>query len=114
VSGWKNHTEISGIPLLGLVSRIIIRVATVKHKAEDIGSRLPFYIISPWTRGAQVFTEHADHTSQILFLEQFLQANGYDFVDEQISDWRRAHMSNLVNGFDFDNASQPLSYFPPS
>lgn len=28
------------------------------------GSRLPFYIISPWTRGGRVFTEHADHTSQ--------------------------------------------------
>ncbi len=67
------------------------------------GTRVPFTIISPWTRGGKVLTEHADHSSQILFLEQFLQANGYDFKTEQINGWRRDHMSNLVNAFDFDN-----------
>lgn len=41
------------------------------------GFRLPFYIISPWTRGGHVFTEHADHNSQILFVEQWLEALGH-------------------------------------
>jgi Phosphoesterase family len=32
------------------------------------GFRLPFYVISPWTRGGHVFTAHSDHSSQIMFL----------------------------------------------
>lgn len=32
------------------------------------GFRLPFYIVSPWTRGGNVFTERADHNSQIKFI----------------------------------------------
>ncbi|KAL1618562.1 hypothetical protein SLS56_010536 [Neofusicoccum ribis] len=38
------------------------------------GFRVPFYIISPWTRGGHVFTEHADHVSQLLFLDRWLTA----------------------------------------
>ncbi|KAF3912765.1 hypothetical protein ABW20_dc0105965 [Dactylellina cionopaga] len=71
------------------------------------GFRLPFYIISPWTRGGNVFTEHADHSSQIMFVEQWLAAKGYNVTSSQIPAWRRAHMSNLVNAFDF--ASKDLS-----
>lgn len=33
-----------------------------------IGVRVPLIIVSPFTRGGKVFTEHADHASQILFL----------------------------------------------
>jgi phospholipase C len=32
------------------------------------GFRLPFYIVSPWTRGGHVYTENADHNSQIMFV----------------------------------------------
>ena len=32
------------------------------------GFRLPFYVISPWTRGGHLFTEHADHSSQFMFI----------------------------------------------
>lgn len=32
------------------------------------GFRLPFYVVSPWTRGGGVFTAHSDHSSQIMFL----------------------------------------------
>jgi phospholipase C len=37
-------------------------------RSDGLGYRLPFYIISPWTRGGHVFTEHADHNSQIMFV----------------------------------------------
>ncbi|KEF56329.1 phospholipase C [Exophiala aquamarina CBS 119918] len=69
------------------------------------GFRVPFYIVSPWTRtktGA-VFTEHADHNSQILFIEEWLAAQGKNVVTNQMVPWRRQHMSNLVNAFDFDH-----------
>jgi len=69
-----------------------------------IGVRVPFYIVSPWTRGNCVLTEHADHNSQILFIEEWLTVKGYDRIrtDEMVA-WRRAHMSNLINALDFGN-----------
>lgn len=69
-----------------------------------LGFRVPFYMISPWTRGNRIFTERADHNSQILFLEQWLTARGYSSIQtDQMVPWRRAHMSNLINALDLDN-----------
>ncbi|KAG6007366.1 hypothetical protein E4U21_006070 [Claviceps maximensis] len=67
------------------------------------GWRVPKYIVSPWTRGGNVFTESADHTSDIQFVEQWAAAQGYKGVyTEALTSWRRQHMSNLVNAFDFN------------
>ncbi|KAJ3758750.1 phospholipase C [Lentinula raphanica] len=80
------------------------------------GFRLPFTVISPWTRGGVVFTEPADHISQTLFLEQWAAARGTPFTNTQINDWRREHMSNLTNMFDFehpDYSAAPLPHTPP-
>lgn len=68
------------------------------------GPRHPRYIVSPWTRGGNVFTEHADHTSDIMFVESWAAANGYKVKTEAITPWRREHMSNLVNAFDFSKS----------
>ncbi|KAJ5625030.1 hypothetical protein N7510_001339 [Penicillium lagena] len=77
------------------------------------GFRVPFYLISPWTRGGKVFTERADHNSQILFVEQWLEARGYkNVVTNEMVPWRRAHMSNLLNAFDFDNPDYSLPNIP--
>jgi len=68
---------------------------------------VPFYIVSPWTRGNRVFTERADHNSQILFIEEWLTAKGYRGVKtDQMVPWRREHMSNLVNALDLDHVCQ--------
>ncbi|KAK4552522.1 hypothetical protein LTR86_010366 [Recurvomyces mirabilis] len=73
------------------------------------GFRIPFFMISPWTRGGHVFTEHADHGSQIMFVEQWLEALGYNNIQsKELPPWRREHMSNLVNAFDFDNPDYSL------
>lgn len=59
-------------------------------------------MISPWTRGNRVFTERADHNSQILFVEEWLTARGYKGIHtDQMVHWRREHMSNLVNALNF-------------
>ncbi|CAG8959840.1 hypothetical protein HYFRA_00001749 [Hymenoscyphus fraxineus] len=76
------------------------------------GVRLPFYIISPWTRGGSVFTEHADHNSQILFIEEWLAAKGKNVKTDQMVPWRREHMSSLVNAFDFTNPDFSLPVIP--
>ncbi|EEH23455.2 hypothetical protein PABG_05666 [Paracoccidioides brasiliensis Pb03] len=77
------------------------------------GVRVPFYIISPWTRGGRVFTEHADHNSQILFIEEWLSAKGYDNIrtDEMVH-WRRKNMANLVNSLDFENPDLSMPNIP--
>lgn len=77
------------------------------------GYRLPFYIVSPFTRGGSVFTEHADHNSQLLFLEEWLAAKGHpDVLAEAMTPWRRSHMSNLVNAFDFSNPDFSVPEIP--
>ena len=65
------------------------------------GFRVPFYAISPWTRNGGVFTEHAAHESQIMFLEEWSKAVGKGFHTKEINPWRRAQFSNLVNMLDF-------------
>jgi phospholipase C len=72
------------------------------------GFRLPFYIISPWTRGGHVFTEHSDHNSQILFIA----AKGFNVKTDQMVPWRREHMSTLVSAFDFSNPDYSLPDLP--
>ncbi|KZO90258.1 phosphoesterase-domain-containing protein [Calocera viscosa TUFC12733] len=67
------------------------------------GFRVPFFVVSPWTRGGNVWTEPTDHISQLLFLEKWAAAHGKTFSIEAISDWRREHMSDLVDVFDFEN-----------
>ena len=77
------------------------------------GFRLPFYIVSPFTRGGSVFTENSDHNSQLLFLEEWLAAKGYSNVKaESMAPWRRAHMSNLVNAFDFSDPDFSIPDIP--
>ncbi|KAF9890279.1 hypothetical protein FE257_006193 [Aspergillus nanangensis] len=77
------------------------------------GFRVPFYMISPWTRGGRVFTERADHNSQILFVEQWLEARGYKNVTTpEMVPWRREHMSNLVNALDLDHPDTSLPDIP--
>ncbi|KAK2753875.1 hypothetical protein FQN55_000239 [Onygenales sp. PD_40] len=79
------------------------------------GVRVPFYMVSPWTRGGHVLTEHADHSSQILFIEEWLTAKGYENIttDEMVA-WRREHMSNLVNALDFENPDMSIPTIPKS
>lgn len=76
------------------------------------GVRVPFYIVSPWTRGGHVFTERADHSSQIKFIEEWQKAKGKNVVTDQIPAWRRAHMSDLTKAFDFNNPDYSIPSIP--
>ena len=76
------------------------------------GFRLPFYIVSPWTRGGNVFVENADHISQIKFIEQWQLAKGKNVTTDQIPTWRRTHMSDLTKAFDFNNPDYSLPTIP--
>lgn len=43
-----------------------------------------------------------------MFLEAWSKANGYDWENAGITPWRRAHMTNMVNAFDFDSPDYSL------
>ena len=76
------------------------------------GFRVPFYAVSPWSRNGGVFTEHAAHESQILFLEEWAKANGKPFHTKEMNSWRRQHLSNLVNMLDFSHKDTSVLELP--
>lgn len=77
------------------------------------GFRTPFYIVSPWTRGSNVYVEHADHSSQIMFIEKWLAAKGFSHIrTPEIPAWRRANMADLTNAFDFKHPDYSLPSLP--
>ncbi|KOS22471.1 Non-hemolytic phospholipase C [Escovopsis weberi] len=78
------------------------------------GIRVPCYIISPFTRGGGVMTAHADHNSQILFIEKWQAAKGKNVTTPEMVAWRREHMSDLVDAFDFENPDYSIPDLPPT
>ncbi|ORX45100.1 phosphoesterase-domain-containing protein [Hesseltinella vesiculosa] len=82
---------------------------------NGLGSRVPFIVVSPWTRGASVYTELLDHTSQLKFLEQWI---GYDSNGtliapcNNIDDWHRQTTGDLVSIFDFDHPDYTTPAMP--
>jgi phospholipase C len=90
------------------------RIHGIDSDSVPIGWRTPRYVVSPFTRGGNVFTEPADHNSDIMFVEQWAAAHGYKGVySEEMTPWRRAHMSNLVNALDFANVSRVFACSSP-
>ncbi|RCI06344.1 hypothetical protein CU098_013711, partial [Rhizopus stolonifer] len=80
------------------------------------GPRVPMVIISPYTRGGNVFSETSDHTSTLKFMEEWVGKNGngqYIAPANNISPWARKTASNLINAFDFDNPDFSIPEFAP-
>ncbi|THU89209.1 putative phospholipase C [Dendrothele bispora CBS 962.96] len=100
--GWGDHVTPFHSPE-NTPGEWIVNPFTNNNTFAGPGYRLPFAVVSPWTRGGNVFTEPADHISQILFLEEWAAVHGMPFKSAEINDWRREHMSNLTNMFDWDN-----------
>jgi hypothetical protein len=75
------------------------------------GFRVPFYTVSPYSRGKITYPETCDHGSQILFLEEWLKAKGTHIFTEEFVTWRRDNMCNLtqVRKEDFKSGLQNLT-----
>lgn len=76
------------------------------------GYRLPFYIVSPWTRGGNVYVENADHNSQIMFVEKWAESKGYNATTTQMPAWRRENMADLTKAFNFDAPDYSIPSMP--
>lgn len=81
-------------------------------KAEDsitgnirpwgLSSRVPMYVVSPWSKGGWVNSQVFDHTSVGRFLEQ-----RFGIQVDAISPWSRAVCGDLTTCFDFANPNDP-------
>jgi phospholipase C len=69
-----------------------------------LGVRIPFIIVSPWTRGGYVCSQVFDATSVIQFLEKWTGV-----MDPNISAWRRQACGDLTSAFDF---AHPNTNYP--
>jgi phospholipase C len=72
-----------------------------------MGFRVPMIIASPWSRGGWVNSQLFDHTSTLMFLEQFIQNKyGKTVREENISPWRRAVSGDLTSVFRSHDANE--------
>ncbi|KND91864.1 Non-hemolytic phospholipase C [Tolypocladium ophioglossoides CBS 100239] len=110
--GWFDHVDPYRSPDGTPAEWIDDPWGQVGHTFIGPGFRLPFYIISPWTRNGGVYTEHADHSSQILFIEKWQAAKGKNVTTDEMVHWRREHMGDLVGAFDFENPDYTVPKLP--
>ncbi len=65
-----------------------------------LGYRVPLVVASPWSRGGKVCSEVFDHTSILMFLENFLDKRyGKKIKEENITEWRRTVCGDLTSVF---------------
>ncbi|MCY1515405.1 Non-hemolytic phospholipase C [compost metagenome] len=71
-----------------------------KNSPIGLGYRVPMVIASPWSKGGYVNSEVFDHTSSLMFLENFLsRKTGKKIKSANISAWRRAVCGDLSSAF---------------
>jgi phospholipase C len=65
-----------------------------------MGFRVPMIVASPWSRGGWVNSQLFDHTSTLMFLENFIHnKHGKKVMEENISAWRRSISGDLTSVF---------------
>ncbi|MFF7245612.1 phosphocholine-specific phospholipase C [Embleya sp. NPDC008237] len=72
-----------------------------------LGTRVPLWIASPWSRGGHVNSQVADHTSVLRLLETVTGVN-----EPNISAWRRAVCGDLTSCFDFARPDYTIPALP--
>lgn len=71
-----------------------------KNSPIGLGYRVPMVIASPWSKGGYVNSQVFDHTSSLMFLEDFLsKKTGRMIKSDNISPWRRAICGDLTSAF---------------
>jgi len=72
-----------------------------------LGTRVPFMIVSPWTKGGYVTSQVFDHTSVIQFIEK-----RFGVTETNISPWRRTVCGDLTSAFNFENPNDSRVHLP--
>lgn len=85
-----------------------------KDSPIGLGYRVPLLVASPWSKGGYVNSQVFDHTSCLMFLENFIgKKTGKKIKSKNISSWRRAICGDLTSVFrpataDQSNPVSPL------
>ncbi|MGB3072390.1 MAG: phospholipase C, phosphocholine-specific [Ottowia sp.] len=74
-----------------------------KIRPWGMSSRVPMYVISPWSKGGWVNSQVFDHTSVGRFLEK-----RFGITVDAISPWSRAVSGDLTTCFDFEHPNDPV------
>jgi phospholipase C len=72
-----------------------------------LGQRVPFLVISPWSKGGYVNSQVFDHTSVLQFIEK-----RFGVYEPNLSPWRRAVSGDLTSVFNFANPNDKQSGLP--
>ncbi|WP_037914077.1 phosphocholine-specific phospholipase C [Actinacidiphila yeochonensis] len=76
-------------------------------KPIGLGSRVPMWVCSPWSRGGWVNSQVFDHTSVLRFLELVTGVR-----EPNITEWRRTVCGDLSTCFDFKNPDYSIPKLP--
>jgi phospholipase C len=104
----------TGIEYTYVADEVAQDVAEKDSRSGPIGMgfRVPMVIASPWSRGGWVNSQLFDHTSTLMFLEDFMQKKFHKEVkEENISAWRRAISGDLNSCFRPHDAKEPTLDF---
>lgn len=77
-----------------------------------LGTRVPLFAISPWSKGGWVNSEVFDHTSVIKFIEKRFAKTHPELHETNITPWRRAVTGDLTSIFDFANPNTAIPKLP--
>ncbi|MDF9811087.1 phospholipase C, phosphocholine-specific [Streptomyces sp. SPB162] len=78
-----------------------------KDRPVGLGSRVPLWVVSPWSRGGYVNSQVSDHTSVLRFLETVTGVQ-----EPNISAWRRTVCGDLTSCFDFTTPDYSIPALP--
>lgn len=84
-----------------------IVTTSTPHGPIGLGQRVPFIVVSPWTKGGYVNSQVFDHTSVIQFIEQ-----RFGVLEANISPWRRAVAGDLTSIFNFASPNNSAPTLP--
>jgi phospholipase C len=90
------QTPAFGASTVSIENEIVNDPASTPSGPIGLGTRVPFLVISPWSKGGYVTSEVFDHTSVIQFIEK-----RFGVTEQNISPWRRAVTGDLRSAFNF-------------
>ncbi|HEY7291764.1 MAG TPA: phospholipase C, phosphocholine-specific [Vicinamibacterales bacterium] len=98
-------TSVYGASTVSIENEIV--TTSTPNGPIGLGTRVPFLVISPWTKGGYVNSEVFDHTSVVQFIEK-----RFGVFERNISPWRRAVTGDLTSVFNFTNPNDTHIHLP--
>jgi len=99
------HTRAYGASTVSIENEIV--TTSTPRDPIGLGQRVPFLVISPWSKGGYVNSQVFDHTSVIQFIEQ-----RFGVFEANISPWRRAVAGDLTSMFNFASPNLQMITLP--